>query len=143
MVTVRPLERWQPDDGAIRLLDDMTDIGYSAIFLEHYRRPRNLGELDKADGVALVHEPTCGDVLRLAVRLEEGRVVEARFKAYGCAAAIAVGSVLTVLLIGREVGEVAAIRDEEVLGALDGLPASRLHVVALAREAARAVAARL
>jgi nitrogen fixation NifU-like protein len=121
---------------------------YSKTFLDHYRRPRNLGDLDGADAVAILHDAKCGDILRLALALEGAhggvrRVRVARFKAYGCAATIAVGSVLTELVAGKSLGELAALTERHLIEALDGLPAGRLHAALLGRDALRAAVARL
>lgn len=123
----------------------MTD--YSALFLEHYRRPRNLGDLDAPDGIALLRDDTCGDVLRLALRVgrdpggecpEGTRIRAARFKAFGCAATIAVGSILTETVIGLPLREAAALRVADISEALGGLPAGRLHAAILGHQALRA-----
>ena len=124
----------------------MTD--YSEQFLEHYRRPRNLGDLASPDAVAILHDETCGDMMRLALRVERAadgseRVAEIRFKAYGCAATIAVGSVLTELISGRLVAEALALGERDLVDALGGLPPGRVHAAVLGREALRAALARL
>jgi NifU-like protein len=125
---------------------------YSETFLEHYRRPRNLGDLDGADAIAIVREGVCGDVLRLAVILEpgsevpdpsRGRIRAACFKAYGCAATIAVASVLTEAIIGATVEDAEGLGATDLVAALDGLPPGRLHAATLGSEALRAVLARL
>jgi NifU-like protein involved in Fe-S cluster formation len=130
--------------------DGVTD--YSETFLDHYRRPRNLGDLAAADAVALVHDAVCGDVLRLAVALDRdaaagtalrGCIRDARFKAYGCAATIAVASVLTEAIIGRTVEEVESLGAGDLMSALDGLPPGRIHAAVLGGKALRAVLARL
>lgn len=111
--------------------------------LDHYRNPRNLGELEDADAVAIVHNPACGDMLRLAVKVREGRIVAARFKAYGCAAAIAASSVATELLTGTSLRDAASIRDEDITGVLGSLPPMKVHAVVLAREGIQQVLERL
>jgi len=125
---------------------------YSEAFLDHYRRPRNLGDLDAADAIAIVHDHVCGDVLRLAVVREHdaenqspsrGRIRDARFKAYGCAATIAVASVLTEAIIGATVEEAEALAVADLIAALGDLPPGRIHAAVLGSEALRAVLARL
>jgi nitrogen fixation NifU-like protein len=121
---------------------------YSNTFLEHYRRPRNLGDLATPDAVAIVHDDSCGDVLRIALSLDGGaagceRIAAVRFKAYGCAATIAVGSVLSELASGRLVQEARAISEGDLIDALGGLPAGRVHAAILGREALRAAIDRL
>lgn len=104
---------------------------------DHYRHPRNLGELDEPHAVAIVHNPVCGDMLRLAVRVADGRIEAVRFKAYGCAAAIAAGSAATELLKGTSLAEAASIGDEEILELIGPLPPMKVHAVVLAREGIR------
>ncbi len=123
--------------------------GYSETFLDHYRRPRHLGDLESADAIAIVHDDVCGDVLRLAIAVEPAgkpscrRISEARFKAYGCAATIAVGSVICEWLVGKTVAEAEALADADLVAALDGLPPGRIHVVVLARGALHNAISRL
>lgn len=102
--------------------------------LDHYENPRNLGDLDDPDAVAIVHNPACGDMLRLAVRYADGRICAARFKGYGCAAAIAAGSVTTELLIGTSLQEASSLSDEDITAVLGTLPPMKVHAVVLARE---------
>ena len=125
---------------------------YSEIFLDHYHQPRNLGDLDDRDAVAIVHDATCGDLVRLAVKLDaphddvpaaQRTIAEVRFKAFGCAAAIAVASAATELMVGRKVGEVAEIREEALVEAVGGLPAGRMHAAAMVREVIGEVISRL
>ena len=102
--------------------------------LDHYENPRNLGDLDDPDAVAIVHNPACGDMLRLAVRYADGRICDARFKGYGCAAAIAAGSVTTELLIGTSLQEASSLSDADITAVLGALPPMKVHAVVLARE---------
>lgn len=115
----------------------------SSGLLDHYRDPRNLGELDDPDAVAIVHNPVCGDMLRLAARVADDRITAVRFKAYGCAAAIAAGSVATELLAGTSVAEAASIGDEDIAAVLGPLPPMKVHAIVLAREGIRQLVARL
>jgi NifU-like protein involved in Fe-S cluster formation len=122
---------------------------YSESFLEHYRRPRNLGDLAAPDAIAIAHDATCGDVLRLALKMhddvgaENGRIRAMRFKAYGCAATIAVGSVLTELVTDRLVREAEGLTAAELVEALGGLPPGRVHAADLGCEALRMALGRL
>ncbi len=111
--------------------------------LDHYENPRNLGDLDDPDAVAIVHNPVCGDMLRLAVRYEDARISLARFKGYGCAAAIAAGSVVTELLIGTSLQEASSLSDEDITAVLGPLPPMKVHAVVLARETIASVVAQL
>ena len=122
---------------------------YSETFLDHYKRPRNLGDLVDSDVVALVHNEVCGDVLRVAIAVVPGaegerrRIIAIRFKAYGCAATIAAASVISEMVVGKRVVDIEAIGDDDVVAALDGLPASRIHAVVLGRAALREAMAKL
>lgn len=111
--------------------------GYSSTVIDHYRNPRNVGEIEGSPAVAQVGDPAHGDVLRLGLRIAEGRVVDARFKSFGCTAAIAAGSVTTVLLIGRRLDEAERVTNQDVALALGGLPDSKLHCSVLAEQAIR------
>lgn len=106
---------------------------------DHYRNPRNVGELEDADAIALVHNPACGDMLRLAIKVVEGRIVAARFKAYGCAAAIAASSVATELLWGTSLQQAASITDDDITAVIGPLPPMKVHAIVLAREGIRQV----
>ncbi len=110
---------------------------YSEVLLEHYRRPRNVGNLSRPDVVVTVGSPEHGDVMRLSLRISGGRVVEAGFKVFGCVAAIAAGSMTTEMIRGRSLEEVAAITNLQVAEALGGLPESKIHCSVLAEQALR------
>ncbi|MFQ5878336.1 MAG: iron-sulfur cluster assembly scaffold protein [Acidobacteriota bacterium] len=110
---------------------------YNETVLDHYRNPRNVGEIEGTAAVGQVGDPATGDVLRLSLRIENGRVVRARFKSFGCTAAIAAGSVTTVLLEGRSPEEAEAVTNREVSEALGGLPESKFHCSVLAEQAIR------
>jgi nitrogen fixation protein NifU and related proteins len=110
---------------------------YSATVLDHYRNPRNVGEIEDSPAVAQVGDPAHGDVLRLGLRIAQGRVIDARFKSFGCTAAIAAGSVTTTLLIGRPLDEAERVTNQDVVRALGGLPDSKLHCSVLAEQAIR------
>ncbi len=113
---------------------------FSAQVLDHFQNPRNAGELDAATAVVELTNPVCGDVLRLAARVADGRVVEARFKSSGCVPAMAAGSLLTELVTGRRVEELGGITEGDVIQALGGLPPASRHAAQLALETLRALA---
>lgn len=117
------------------------DETYEETLLAYFRNPRNVGEIQDPDALAEVTNPVCGDYTRLTMRVRDGVVEEARFKTFGCAAAIAASSMLTVLLQGRTLAEAAAIRNEEVAEALGGLPPAKMHCSILAEDALRAAIA--
>jgi len=116
---------------------------FSERVMDHFQRPRNAGDLDGATAVVEVSNPVCGDVLRLAVIVENGVVREARFLCRGCTAAIASGSALTEELIGRGAAEINTIDAAAIATGLGGLPPASFHAAQLAEDAARAVAARM
>ncbi len=111
---------------------------YSAAVLDHFEHPRNAGELSTANAGARVENPDCADILELALRIEDGTIREARFLAKGCVPAIACGSVLTTLLIGRDCTHALALQPDDLQDALGGLPRESSHAAQLAIEACRA-----
>lgn len=115
---------------------------YSDILLDHFHHPRNEGELEGANAVGDSSNDSCGDLMRLFLRIEGGRVVDARFMTLGCAAAIATGSMMTEMVKGRTVDEALAITNEQVAAALGGLPEEKIHCSVLAEQAMRAAVSR-
>ncbi len=95
---------------------------YSEVAVDHFTNPRNVGVVEPADGKGSDANPACGDLTRITVRVAGGRVAEARFKTFGCSAAIASASMVTTLATGRRLDEAAAISVADVLNALGGLP---------------------
>jgi nitrogen fixation NifU-like protein len=115
-----------------------SDSRYSPIVLDHFQRPRNVGELPDANAQASVTNPACGDVLHLMVKVVDARIVDVRFKTFGCEAAIAASSVLTEMIKGKTLAEAEAITAETITAALGGLPRVKRHASALAEEALQA-----
>jgi nitrogen fixation protein NifU and related proteins len=116
---------------------------FSREVLEHFQNPRNAGELENATASAEVSNPVCGDVLRLAVKVERGRIVAARFLCRGCTTSIACASRLTEILTGAPVHMLNEVSVDGLAEALGGLPAETIHGAHLAVDAARAVSVRL
>ncbi len=116
---------------------------YPELLIEHFRNPRNVGELPSPAWVVEVSNPACGDILRLSARVERGVVVEARYKVRGCTASIAAGSALTEWITGKTAAELADFQASVVDGALGGLPAESKHAAALCADALRALRKRL
>jgi|SRR5271156_1783082 len=108
---------------------------YSGQLLDHFQHPRNAGEISDADAVVEIENPVCGDVLRLTLKLSAGRITEMRFKARGCVAAIACGSALTELAVGRTLNEAKNLRREDISIAVGGLPSASTHAAQLALDA--------
>ena len=116
---------------------------FSEAVLDHFRNPRNAGELPGANATVEVTNPVCGDVLRLSARLEGDRIAETRFKTQGCVAAIASSSVLTELLAGKTLAQARSITPQEISAALGGLPAATFHAAQLCGDALAALLAKL
>ena len=115
---------------------------YSEAVLDHFQNPRNAGILDAATATVSVENPVCGDILELAVRMEGGRIAEARFRTRGCVTALACSSLLTELLRGKTPAEARNITSAQISEALGGLPQATLHGAQLAYDAVQAVLAK-
>ena len=113
----------------------MINNGYSEKLLKHFRNPHNLGKIDNADGVGQVGNPVCGDVMKLYLKVKEGKIGDIKFETYGCAAAIATSSVITDLAKGRTVEEALKITKDDVIRELDYLPPIKVHCSLLAIDA--------
>ena len=116
---------------------------FSKEVLDHFQNPRNAGELQNATVTIEVSNPVCGDVLKVAARVERDEIVAARFLCRGCTTAIACASRLTELLTGKKVSEAKNITANDLAAALGGLPAETMHGAHLAADAAQALAAKL
>ena len=114
---------------------------YNATVLDHFEHPRHIGVVERPDAEAWVSNEQCGDTLRLTLRIDRGVILEARFKALGCVAAIAAGSRLTELLVGRSLQAAASIRNASVAASLGGLPPEKVRCSVLAEEAVAAALA--
>lgn len=113
---------------------------YSEQVLDHFRNPRNAGRLENATASVQVTNPVCGDVLELAIRVENGKIVEARFLCRGCTTSIACASWVTEWMTGRGVSDARHVTAEEIAEGLGGLPPATFHGAQLAAEAAMKVA---
>jgi len=107
---------------------------YSDCLLDHFENPRNAGRVDAPDAVGTTGNAACGDRVELSLKVRDGRIEQARFRASGCTAAIAAASMTTVLLQGKTLAEAAAITDAQVAEALGGLPPAKVHCSILAQE---------
>ena len=110
---------------------------YSEKVMDHFMNPRNVGEIESADGVGEVGNPACGDMMRLYLKIDGGKVVDAKFRTFGCGAAIASSSMLTEMIKGKTVDEARAITNQMVAEALDGLPAVKIHCSVMAEQAVK------
>lgn len=116
---------------------------YTAAVLDHFKNPRNSGELARATATVDVSNPVCGDVLRLAVCVADAKISAARFKAQGCVTVIACASLLTELLAGKSLDAARRITAQEISGALGGLPQATFHGAQLAADALAALLAKV
>jgi nitrogen fixation protein NifU and related proteins len=105
---------------------------YSAHLLDHFQNPRNAGDLHSPDASAQIENPACGDVLRLTLKIGDNRITQAAFKAKGCVPAIACGSVLTELILGKTPEQARRLRREDVIARLGPLPQGSNHAAQLA-----------
>lgn len=110
---------------------------YSEKVMEHFRNPRNVGEIENPDGIGHVGNPVCGDIMELYIKVKDNIIVDAKFKTFGCGAAIATSSMVTELVIGKSVDEALAVSNKAVAEALGGLPPIKMHCSVLAEEALR------
>ena len=111
---------------------------YSDKVMDHFRNPRNVGQIDDADGIGEVGNAKCGDIMRMYIKVEDGIIVDCKFNTFGCGSAIATSSMATELIKGRKVEEALELSNKAVVEALDGLPAHKIHCSVLAEEAVRA-----
>ena len=111
---------------------------YSEKVMDHFEHPRNVGEIMDADAVGQVGNPKCGDIMKMYLNIEDGVIVDAKFKTFGCGSAIATSSMATELIRGKRVEEALSLTNAAVAEALDGLPAYKMHCSVLAEEAIKA-----
>ncbi len=107
---------------------------YSEKVMDHFANPRNVGEMVDPDGVGEVGNPVCGDIMKIFLRIENNRIVDAKFKTFGCGAAIASSSMATELVKGKSLEEAWAVSNRAVAEALEGLPPIKMHCSVLAEE---------
>ncbi len=107
---------------------------YNDTVIDHLTNPRNTGEIPDADGYAEVTSPTCGDMMQIFIKVEENRIADAKFKTFGCGAAIASSSMATELIKGKTLEEAWTVSNGAVVRALNGLPEPKVHCSVLAEE---------
>ncbi|MDA8236179.1 MAG: Fe-S cluster assembly scaffold protein NifU [Clostridia bacterium] len=108
---------------------------YSEKVMDHFQNPRNVGEITDASGVGEVGNPTCGDIMRIYLKVEDNVIKEVKFKTFGCGAAVATSSMVTEMVIGKTIDEALKITNQAVAEALDGLPPAKMHCSNLAADA--------
>ena len=111
--------------------------GYNEKVIEVFSNPKNVGKIDNADGVGTVGNATCGDIMKIYLKIENNVIVDAKFQTFGCAAAIATSSTATEMIIGKTVDEAERLTNADVVENLGGLPAQKMHCSVLAEEAIR------
>ena len=113
-------------------------MDYSEKVLDHFTNPRNVGEIENADGDGTVGNAKCGDIMQMFLKIENNVIVDCKFKTFGCGAAIATSSMATEMIKGKTVADALKLTNKAVVEALEGLPAVKIHCSVLAEEAVRA-----
>ena len=108
---------------------------YTDLVMDHFSNPRNVGEIEDADGVGQIGNPVCGDVMRISIDVENDHIADVKFKTFGCGAAVATSSMVTEMVMGKTLAEAADISNKAVAEALGGLPANKMHCSNLAADA--------
>lgn len=111
---------------------------YSEKVMDHFEHPRNVGEIENADGVGEVGNPVCGDIMRMYLKIDNDVITDCKFKTFGCGSAIATSSMATEMIKGKTVKEALELSNKAVVEALDGLPTHKIHCSVLAEEAIKA-----
>ena len=111
---------------------------YNQTVMDHFMNPRNMGDVKDADGIGEVGAAACGDIMKISIKIKDGRIEDARFKTFGCGSAIASSSMATELIKGRTIAEAMNFSNQEVVDALGGLPPVKIHCSVLAEEALKA-----
>ncbi len=111
---------------------------YSSKVMDHFKNPRNMGEIPDADGVGTVGNPVCGDMMTMYIKVKDNRIADVKFKTFGCGAAIATSSMTTELAKGKTLDEAMKLTREDVAHSLEGLPPVKMHCSNLAADALHA-----
>ena len=114
---------------------------YSEKVMDHFANPRNVGEIENADGVGEVGNAKCGDIMKIFLKIDNDIITDIKFKTFGCGAAIATSSIATEMILGKSVKEALELTNKAVVSALDGLPPAKLHCSVLAEEAVKSAIA--
>jgi nitrogen fixation NifU-like protein len=108
---------------------------YTDLVMDHFSNPRNVGEVEDADGAGQIGNPVCGDVMRMTIKVDDDHISDVKFKTFGCGAAVATSSMVTEMVMGKSLDEAAEISNRTVAEALGGLPAQKMHCSNLAADA--------
>jgi nitrogen fixation NifU-like protein len=114
---------------------------YNPVVMDHFKHPRNMGEIETPDGVGEATNPVCGDTMRLFIKVDMNRIEEVRFLTFGCGAAIGASSMLTEMIKGKSLDEALNVSDQDIVQALGGLPPTKVHCSVLAEKAVQAAIA--
>ncbi|HIR15588.1 MAG TPA: Fe-S cluster assembly scaffold protein NifU [Candidatus Onthosoma merdavium] len=111
---------------------------YSNKVMDHFTNPRNLGKMEDADGIGEVGNAKCGDIMKMYIKVADGRITDVKFNTFGCGSAIATSSIATEMIKGKTLEEALTLSNKAVVEALDGLPAVKIHCSVLAEQAIKA-----
>ncbi len=111
---------------------------YSEKVMDHFSNPRNVGEIENADGIGEIGNEKCGDIMKMYLKIDGGVITDVKFKTFGCGAAVATSSMATELIKGATIEDALKLTNKAVIEALDGLPAAKLHCSVLAEQAIKA-----
>ena len=111
---------------------------YSEKVMDHFQHPRNLGKMDDADGVGEVGNAKCGDIMKMYLKIKDGKIEDVKFNTFGCASAIATSSIATEMIKGQKIEDALKLSNKAVVEALDGLPPVKVHCSVLAEQAIKA-----
>ena len=114
---------------------------YSEKVMDHFSNPRNVGEIENADGIGEVGNAKCGDIMKMYLKIENNTIADVKFKTFGCGAAIATSSIATEMIKGKPLDEALKLTNRAVVEALDGLPPAKLHCSVLAEQAVKSAVA--
>ncbi len=109
-------------------------MDYSDKVMDHFHNPRNMGEIEDADGVGEVGNPSCGDLMKITIKVKDNRLIDVKFKTFGCGAAVATSSIITELAKGKTLEKALEITRDDVAESLDGLPPVKMHCSNLAAD---------
>lgn len=112
----------------------MSDL-YNEKVMDHFMNPRNVGTIDDADGVGQVGNPTCGDIMKMFIKVKDGKITDIKFQTFGCGAAVATSSIVTEMMMGKTIEEAEKLTNAQVAEELGGLPPVKMHCSNLAASA--------
>lgn len=111
---------------------------YSEKVMDHFMNPRNMGEIEDADGIGEVGNAKCGDIMKMYLKIDDDKITDVKFKTFGCGSAIATSSIATELIMGKTIAQAMELTNKAVAEALDGLPPVKMHCSVLAEQAIKA-----